>query len=247
MSLFLSYCPFFWDPLEGICIFPEKGQLIKIGSSFWYIMDFPDGTTGKESACQCWRHKICRFGPWVGKISWSRKGCPTPVFLPGKFHCQRNLTGYSLWGCKESDMTEWLSISDISRSLGILSLSSLKLAIPTRSQPAVTMFGVLTILSSANGKGPFIGQGEWQSLHLPPTSPSNSPFWIQFHVQLTPKCLYLPMVSLWRVFVSSKTWRQCLTKRHVYLSDGGISGFAVPGWSEIWGNLGLPGYSAGCW
>ena len=29
-----------------------------------------------------------------------------PVFLPGKSHGQRNVTGYSSWGCKESDMTE---------------------------------------------------------------------------------------------------------------------------------------------
>ena len=31
---------------------------------------------------------------------------PTPVFLPGKFHGQRSLAGYSPWGHKESDMTE---------------------------------------------------------------------------------------------------------------------------------------------
>ena len=31
---------------------------------------------------------------------------PTPVFLPGEFHGQRNLAGYSPWGCKELDMTE---------------------------------------------------------------------------------------------------------------------------------------------
>ena len=30
----------------------------------------------------------------------------TPVFLPGKFHGQRSLVGYSPWGCKESDTTE---------------------------------------------------------------------------------------------------------------------------------------------
>ena len=28
------------------------------------------------------------------------------VFLPGEFHGQRNLVGYSPWGCKELDMTE---------------------------------------------------------------------------------------------------------------------------------------------
>ena len=31
---------------------------------------------------------------------------PTPVFLPGKFHGQRGLAGYSPWGHKESDVTE---------------------------------------------------------------------------------------------------------------------------------------------
>ena len=30
----------------------------------------------------------------------------TPVFLPGKFHGQGSLAGYSPWGCKESDMTK---------------------------------------------------------------------------------------------------------------------------------------------
>ena len=34
---------------------------------------------------------------------------PNPVFLPGKFHGQRSLAGYSPWGCKESDTTELLS------------------------------------------------------------------------------------------------------------------------------------------
>ena len=32
------------------------------------------------------------------------------VFLPGKSHGQRSLAGYSPWGHKESDRTEWLSI-----------------------------------------------------------------------------------------------------------------------------------------
>ena len=31
---------------------------------------------------------------------------PAPVILPRKSHGQRSLVGYSLWGCKELDMTE---------------------------------------------------------------------------------------------------------------------------------------------
>ena len=37
---------------------------------------------------------------WVRKIPW-RKNCqPTPVFLPGEFHGQRSLAGYSPWDCR---------------------------------------------------------------------------------------------------------------------------------------------------
>ena len=46
------------------------------------------------------------FDPWVGKIPWRRAQQPTPVFLPGEFHGQRSMVGYSSWCCKELDMTE---------------------------------------------------------------------------------------------------------------------------------------------
>ena len=45
------------------------------------------------------------------KFLWSRKWQPTPVFLTGKSHGQKNLAGYSSWGCKESDVIEpWLGL-----------------------------------------------------------------------------------------------------------------------------------------
>ena len=52
---------------------------------------------------QCRRHE---FDPWVGKIHWRREWLHAPVLLPGEFHGQRSLVGYSPWGHKESDMTE---------------------------------------------------------------------------------------------------------------------------------------------
>jgi len=64
------------------------------------------GTSGKESTCQCGRHKRYGFHPWVGKIPWRREWLPTPVFLPGESYGQRRLVSHSPWGCKESDMTE---------------------------------------------------------------------------------------------------------------------------------------------
>ena len=48
---------------------------------------------------------------WVGKSHWRSKWQPAPVFLPGKFHGQKNLAGYSLWGHKDSDTTESIYLS----------------------------------------------------------------------------------------------------------------------------------------
>ena len=42
---------------------------------------------------------------------WRRAGQPTPVLLPGEFHGQRSLVGYSPWGLKGSDTTEQLIFS----------------------------------------------------------------------------------------------------------------------------------------
>ena len=42
----------------------------------------------------------------VGKIPWRREWQPTPVFLPGESHGQRNLVDYSPRGHKELDVTE---------------------------------------------------------------------------------------------------------------------------------------------
>ena len=69
-------------------------------------MGLTGGSVGKESSCQCRRHKGRGFNPWVRKIPWSRKWRPTLVFLPRKSHGQRSLADYSPWGGKESDMTE---------------------------------------------------------------------------------------------------------------------------------------------
>ena len=44
--------------------------------------------------------------PGSGRPQWGRKWQSTPVFLPGEFHGQRSLAGYSPCGRKELDMTE---------------------------------------------------------------------------------------------------------------------------------------------
>ena len=47
-----------------------------------------------------------RVQSWDGEIPWRREWQSIPVFLPGKFHGQRSLGGYSPWGHKKSDTTE---------------------------------------------------------------------------------------------------------------------------------------------
>ena len=80
---------------------------IKIKAKCKVSKGLPRWCSGKESNCHCRRCKRLRFSPWVGKILSSRKWQPAPVCLPGKFHGQRSLAGYSPRGCKESDMTEY--------------------------------------------------------------------------------------------------------------------------------------------
>ena len=47
----------------------------------WDIsVDFAGGTSGKESSCQCRRHKRPGYNPWVRKTPWRRAWQPIPVF-----------------------------------------------------------------------------------------------------------------------------------------------------------------------
>ena len=55
-------------------------------------------------------------------LSWRRKWQPIPVFLPGKFHGQRSLAGYSPWDCKESDTTEKAQMNEKEQNKGHLIL-----------------------------------------------------------------------------------------------------------------------------
>ena len=70
--------------------------------------------SGQESSWWCRRPRRRGLHPWVGKIPWRRKQQPAPVLLPGKFHEQWSLVGYSPRGLRESDMTEQLSTQYLS-------------------------------------------------------------------------------------------------------------------------------------
>ena len=69
------------------------------------LQGFPGGTSGKESACQCRRHKRSGFDSWVWKIPW-RRACN--LF---QYSCLENPMDKGAWqatvhGAAESDITE---------------------------------------------------------------------------------------------------------------------------------------------
>ena len=110
-----------WQPTPVFLPGESQGQGSLVGCRLWvrrvghdwsdlvvvavYRKGLPRWLSGKESTCQ-WRRR--GTDSWVGKISWRGKWQPTPLFLPGKTHRQRSLAGYSPWGHKESDTTQWL-------------------------------------------------------------------------------------------------------------------------------------------
>ena len=119
-------CPTLWDPMNRSTrqhvkkwrhYFADKGpsrqsygfsslcllwaslmaQMIKnlpLGGSLWFMILLN------------LKYKRPGFDSWVGKILWRSTWQPISEFLPGQFHGQRILTGYSPWGHKELDTTE---------------------------------------------------------------------------------------------------------------------------------------------
>ena len=93
---------------------------------------FRGGGGGKETACQCRRHKRCGFDPWVEKRLWRRKWQLTIVFLLGESHGQRSLAACSPWGCKE---LERLSTAQVCHSF------------PSKEQMSLNFMDVATVHS----------------------------------------------------------------------------------------------------
>ena len=82
---------------------------------------FPGGSDCEDPACNSGNG----FSPWVEKNLWRREWQPIPLFLPGEFHGQRILVGYSPWGHKESDTTEWLTQAKLRKGThGILPVAN---------------------------------------------------------------------------------------------------------------------------
>ena len=119
-----------WQLVEGL---QQQSFSSHSGMDHGANRDFPGRLVVKNMPCQCGRCKRCEFDSWVGKIPWSRKWQPTPVFLPRESHGQRNLVGYSPWGRRVghgwsslAHMHAWVDEEDLRRSVILLSSTYLK-------------------------------------------------------------------------------------------------------------------------
>ena len=101
---------------------------------------FPGGSAGKESAYNAGDPGSI---PGLGRSPGGGSGLPIPVFWPGEFRGQRSLAGYSLWGRKELDMTERISLhtserKDLPRPECSSCLNSIHLVMP-HQQPSIPL------------------------------------------------------------------------------------------------------------
>ena len=62
---------------------------------------FPGSTRGRETACQCRRHKRCRLDLWVRRIPW--KG----TWQPTQYSCLENPTNRDAW---------WATVRGVAKS-----------------------------------------------------------------------------------------------------------------------------------
>ena len=86
--------------LQSTCILVEHLREIRRGLR---------GCSDSKDCLQCGKPRVRSLG-W--EFLWRSQWLPTPVFLPGEFHGQRSVVGYSPWGRKEWDTTEQLTLSN---------------------------------------------------------------------------------------------------------------------------------------
>ena len=81
------------------------GSLYSV-TTFTHFPHFPGGSDGKESACN-----VEDLGsiPGLGRSPGGRHGKSLQYACLENLHGQRSLEGYSPWGPKELNMSEWLS------------------------------------------------------------------------------------------------------------------------------------------
>ena len=92
--------------LSGWCL-PDSLHLIFV-HCVWCLLGFLGGSDGKESICNM---EDLGSVPGLGRSPGEGNGYPLQYSGLENSHGQRSLAGYSPWGHKELDTTEWLSLA----------------------------------------------------------------------------------------------------------------------------------------
>ena len=138
----------------------------------------PGDSDGKEFTCNA--GDLGSIPGWEDPLEKGQ--LPTPVFLPGEFHGQRSLAGYSLWGHKESGTTEWLThtqtkIRHCNRKIG----KTLEQAQKSRKMPNryMKMYSIPIVITKLYTKTTMRTlEVQWIRIHLPmQRSWVQSPVW----------------------------------------------------------------------
>ena len=121
MSQFFAWWPKDWSFSFSINPSNENSGLISFRTD-WFNLLAVQGTpksllqhhNSKASILLHSAGDIRNMGSTPGLENPLEKEMAThPVLLPGKSHGQRSLVGYSSWGHKESNTTEWRSMSRV--------------------------------------------------------------------------------------------------------------------------------------
>ena len=90
--------------------------------------------------------------PELGRSPGGGYGYPLQYSCPEDPHGQRNLEGYSPWGRKELDMTQWLSMAQHSTVILKIRFASVPTSVPTRlSDFTFTFHFSLSCIGEGNG------------------------------------------------------------------------------------------------
>ena len=90
---------------KGPGLFSQRGKKLEFGAGkqYIYLLGFPGGSDGQESACHM--GDLC-LTPGLASSPGGGPGNPLQYSCLENSHGQRSLVGYSPWDRKESDMTE---------------------------------------------------------------------------------------------------------------------------------------------
>ena len=89
-----------WFWLSEPTVAPLHSRTVRIQFLSYYfsgnlLQQWYKTNTGFPGACNAGDPGLI---PGLGKIPWRRVWLPAPVLLPGEFHGERSLAGYSPWG-----------------------------------------------------------------------------------------------------------------------------------------------------